>query len=426
MCVLAFGTQFDRTAPPVLLEPGVRQARVHELARRDAEEARDRGVRVDPIARTELAGLASADAGRQAHGLAHVGHERVASAGMMRAAGVDTQRAAPLRSTLDSERGCAREKLHAPPQRIASVLRARRTAQDLDRLEPFRLDEIEEGVHAAALRAVRIAHAVDEDVDLVAGQPADEDARHRRARPLKMDACLPFEGLRDDGLDAGGDLALVDDVDRLAGQADVLDGPARRRDRDFFAKAGRMDDDRKRRRSLGPHRQRVMRLAEGFRPHDQKVGARRRHRQAELSLGVGLRPRDARQLRRLQADFRGAHRRARAVAHDAGDVDRRGERRRRQGHHETRHEHAEYTHMHVFHPSSPPLLLPGVVHTGFHLVLLGSTGFRGVLFYRVRRVPGSQGSGFYRLRFLWNSTTLRLCSSSEEAKACEPSLRLTK
>ena len=82
-----------------------------------------------------------------------------------------------------------------------------------------RLDQIQERVDAAALRAVRVAHAVDEHVHLVAGQAAHEDAGHRRARPLQVHAGLALDRLRDDGLDTIGDVLGSDHVDRLRGDA---------------------------------------------------------------------------------------------------------------------------------------------------------------------------------------------------------------
>ena len=254
-------------------------------------------------------------------------------------------RPAPLRSARDAERGCARQELHAAAERIAAVLRARRTAKDLDRLERFRLDQIEKRVHAAALRAVRIAHAVDEDVDLVARQPAHEDAGHRRARPLEVNARLPFTACATTVLTRAAISLCVDDVDRLAGQADVLDGPARRRHRDFFAKAGRIDDDLERRRSLGR------------RPSARDAIRRRlpRARRGDSVPGAGTGsvnfPAASVFVRatavcsaRQQPDFRGAHRArpsCRARRRRRRSPRRRGDRR--QGHHETHDAQTEHT-----------------------------------------------------------------------------------
>ena len=77
------------------------------------------------------------------------------------------------------------------------------------------IDQIEKRVDAAALRRGRIADAVDEDVDLVAGQAADENARHHRARPLHVKADLLGRDLRHDRLGAQLDLVRIDHVHRL-------------------------------------------------------------------------------------------------------------------------------------------------------------------------------------------------------------------
>ena len=139
------------------------------------------------------------------------------------------------------------ETVHCPSTRATVESRARRrasrrtgccrrarrcrTGRSTDRAgsrcarAPSGLDQVEEGVDAAALRAVRVAHAVDEDVDLVAGQPAHEDAGHRRAGPLELDAGPPSTAWATTVLDADGDLRRRDDVHRLAGvpqQVDVL------------------------------------------------------------------------------------------------------------------------------------------------------------------------------------------------------------
>src|SRR4029453_6948412 len=103
------------------------------------------------------------------------------------------------------------------------VLRARRPAHDLDRIERPGLDEVQKRVHAAALRAVRGANTIDEDVDFFAGKAADEDAGHRRARPLKLHTGLTLDSLGDGGGDAGCNVLGIDDADRLASAAGFFD-----------------------------------------------------------------------------------------------------------------------------------------------------------------------------------------------------------
>ena len=127
-----------------------------------------------------------------------------------------------------------RQKLDASAERVAAVLRARRAAQDLDPLERRGIDHVEKGVDAAALRAVREAHAVDEDIHFVAGQPAHEDAGHTGARALQVDGGLAFDGLRDHGLRALENLLGPDHIDGLCGGADVSQRSGRGRHGDVF------------------------------------------------------------------------------------------------------------------------------------------------------------------------------------------------
>ena len=56
-----------------------------------------------------------------------------------------------------------------------------------------------ERIHAAALRAVRISHAVDKDFDLVTRRPRTK-CPPGRARALKLHTCFPFDRLRHHGL----------------------------------------------------------------------------------------------------------------------------------------------------------------------------------------------------------------------------------
>ena len=77
------------------------------------------------------------------------------------------------------------------------------------------IDEIEERVDAAALRAVRVADAVDEHVHFVAGEPAHEDAGHARARSLQRETHFTLDGLSDDGFCADRDFLCADDIDWL-------------------------------------------------------------------------------------------------------------------------------------------------------------------------------------------------------------------
>src|SRR5262245_59818180 len=122
--------------------------------------------------------------------------------------GTDTRAecAAPRRSLGVADERRLRQDLHAAAERVASELRARRPAYDFNRVERSRLDEIEERVDAAALRAVRVADAVHENVDLVAGEASDEHAGHRGTGLLKLDAGFTLDCLGDRRGDAGGDV----------------------------------------------------------------------------------------------------------------------------------------------------------------------------------------------------------------------------
>src|SRR5262245_15473627 len=131
-------------------------------------------------------------------------------------------RTTPTRTVLDAEQRRTRQELNAAAKRVTAELGARRTAHDPDGVERSRLDQIEECVDAAALRAIRVADSVDEDVDLVAGEAADEYPGHRRARLLQADARLAFDGLRHHGGDATGNVLGIDDADWLADSANAF------------------------------------------------------------------------------------------------------------------------------------------------------------------------------------------------------------
>ena len=77
------------------------------------------------------------------------------------------------------------QHLDAAAQRVAAVLRRRRAAQHFDAVDHRRIDQIEERVDAAALRAVGEAHAVDEHVDFADSQAAHEHAGHAGAGALQ-------------------------------------------------------------------------------------------------------------------------------------------------------------------------------------------------------------------------------------------------
>ena len=124
-----------------------------------------------------------------------------------------------------AEGGNAGEELHRPAEGVAAVLRARRAPHHLDPLERLRLHHVEERADAAPLGRGRVAHAVQVDVDLGAGQPAHEDAGDRGARALDVEAHLLARRLGQHGLHAQRDVLLADDVHPLGDVPERVGAP---------------------------------------------------------------------------------------------------------------------------------------------------------------------------------------------------------
>jgi hypothetical protein len=296
---------------------------VHDRVRGNAQEPRRRRVRIDSPASPDQAGAATGQRAGNANGRSHVRAKKLAATVPVRRPAAHARRAAPARCAVERQRRRTREELDAAAERIAAVLRTRRSTDDLDRVEGAGFDQIEEGVDAAALRAVRVANAVDEHVDLVAGQPAHEHAGHRRARLLQAHARLAFDGLRDNRGGATRDLVGVDDVDGLPGAPNVLDLVGGGGDADFFFEGIELKVDLDWRRTEAAHAQRQPLLDEIGRAHDHQVAALTRNLERELPLPIGGRSRDDGLFRSHDDDGRVFDDGARRILHDS--------RHRRQG-----------------------------------------------------------------------------------------------
>src|SRR5262245_51894938 len=88
------------------------------------------------------------------------------------------------RRTPVGQRRNHRLELNAASERVAAILSTAGAMQHFDPIDEGRIDEVEKRIDAAALRAIRVANAIDENVHFVAGQSTNEDAGHRRAGAL--------------------------------------------------------------------------------------------------------------------------------------------------------------------------------------------------------------------------------------------------
>src|SRR6185295_7933934 len=86
-----------------------------------------------------------------------------------------TEVAPDFRATRCERRG-ERQKLHAASNRVAAILSAVWSPEYFDRPQVRLINQIEKRAYAPAHRRRRVAHAVDEHIYLVAGEPANEDA----------------------------------------------------------------------------------------------------------------------------------------------------------------------------------------------------------------------------------------------------------
>jgi hypothetical protein len=109
---------------------------------------------------------------------------------------------------------------------------------DFDAFERGLIDQVQEGVDAAALRAVRVADAVNKDVDLVAGEAAHEHAGHRRTGGLQVYAGFLRHGLCHYGRHALIELFARDHRHRLQCARGVLRETGRRGDGHLLANGG--------------------------------------------------------------------------------------------------------------------------------------------------------------------------------------------
>ena len=157
-------------------------------------------------------------------------------------------------------------------------------------VEHARLDQVEEGVDAAALRAVRVADAVHEDVDLVAGQPAHEHAGHGRARALQLHARLRRRPPAATTVLTRSTMSREEMT--LTGWpdgADVLREAGRRRDGHVFLERRELDRDLNR---LHPGLDDGDGLAGILEPRgarEQEIAPRDGGLELEPALGIGLR-----------------------------------------------------------------------------------------------------------------------------------------
>ena len=205
-------------------------------------------MRIDAFARPDVGDVAGGTRGEEAEAARGVAGGHVSPGAPVGAGRSHPIAPGPGGTGARRERGQLPQELHAAADGVASVLRAVRTAQHLDRLQPGRLDEIEERVDAAARRRVRVANAVHEDVHLVARQAPHIDAAHRRARPQEIDARLFEHGLRDDRLRTLEDVHRLNDVHFLADGASVLHRAGRGRHGDFGLDGGGIEPNIERRR----------------------------------------------------------------------------------------------------------------------------------------------------------------------------------
>ena len=137
-----------------LVEPGVGKPIVHQHVGTDSQKPRDGRVRIDAVPRANRPGSTATQRARHTKGRRGIAdNSRAAAVSVTRACGA-AQAGAPARTRQSADRRRTRVELNAPAQGIAAVLRARGSAQHFDRLERVWLDQIQEGVHAAALRAI--------------------------------------------------------------------------------------------------------------------------------------------------------------------------------------------------------------------------------------------------------------------------------
>ena len=224
----------DRTAD--LVKAGVGQTVIHQHVGGHAEESRDRCVRVDAVAGPDEADFPAATIEPASPSDGPLYDTNVWPPPYRCAVPTLAPAEPPHRGPPGTPSVGGRVRNCTLPPRASlpyCALDGPRTISIVSSAP--RLDQVEERVDAAALRTVRVPHAVDEHVDLVAGQAAHEDTRHRRARLLEADAGLAFDRLRDNGRHAGGDVFGIDDVDWLAGAPDVFDEIGGGGNGDFFA-----------------------------------------------------------------------------------------------------------------------------------------------------------------------------------------------
>ena len=93
--------------------------------------------------------------------------------------------------------GRARKEVNDTAKHVGTVLRTVRTAQDFDRFQRRRFDQTEERPDTATLRAGRVAHAVNKDSDVAAGQAAHENRAQRWRSALKVHTRLFVNNLGD-------------------------------------------------------------------------------------------------------------------------------------------------------------------------------------------------------------------------------------
>jgi hypothetical protein len=301
----------------VLREGRVRQAPFveHEL-RVDFEEPAYRVVRVRAATRAQRADPPPGHRGQDTQRRRRVGGAKVTAEAPVRrvaAGGVDTVDLAGPRA----QGRRVGQEVNGPAESIASVLRAARSAQDLDAFEVGGTHEVQERVDPAAHGPRGVALAIHEHADLVAGQAAHEDTGDGGARALQVEADLAIRDLGHDGLRAKRDVRLVDDVHGLRHGVHARDEARLGSDRHLLGTRRRLEHDRDGDGSVGDLDRGALRLEPGGARH-QQIAPRLREAERERPLVTGARRGQDAAARVHQRHAGRAHHGARAIRDGAG------------------------------------------------------------------------------------------------------------
>ncbi len=300
-----------------LIEAGTGQPVGIEAVGRDVEEARHRRVRVEAAAGADIAhGLRGKGPEQRQRGARHRSG-RGAGGAAMAGGRPHVHLSAEPRAVAGPERRDLRKELDAAAERVAAVLGAVRSAQHFDPLEIRLVNQVEERVDTAALGAVRIADTIHEHVHLVAGQAADENASHGRARALQGNTGLFAEGLRCYDRRPLLEVGLRDHVDCLRGTGDVQGCARRSGDRYRFTHTGDRQRQCDRRRRVRGDVDRSLTLLEPLGPRDYQVTSRFERRDRERAVGGGVHGFHDSTLRRQDRDARAGKGPARRIGDPA-------------------------------------------------------------------------------------------------------------